>query len=378
MRLPVSVPLLFSLMPLVAQEPSAPADARGWINKGVAEFKAAQYPSAVEAFQKAVALNPNDISAHVYLGTALMSQYIPGAASPDNLEMVSKAESEFRHVLQAEPGNATALQSLATMMYQMAQGMPDADERLRKLGEAASWYEKLIEADPQNSVAYYSLGVIDWQRWYAAWMSMRTGLGMKPEAPGPLPDPARKVLKEHYSSMIEHGISNLEKALQIDPLYPDAMAYMNLLIRERADLADSPGEYRNEIGIADQWVQKALDARATQLRTVAEVPPPPPASPNATSQRIRVGENVQAANLIRKVQPIYPQAALDARIQGVVRFTAIIGRDGTIQSLQLVSGHPMLAEPARDAVGQWQYKPTLLNGSPVEVVTNIAVNFTLP
>ena len=371
MRLPVSVVLLLSLMPLAAQEPSAPADARGWIDKGLAEFKAAQFQSAAESFQKAVALNPNDISAHVYLGTALMSQYIPGAESPSNIELANNAEVEFGQALLAEPANVTALQSLATLRYQMAQGMTDTDERSRKLGEAASWYEKVVEADPQNKVAYYSLGVIDWQRWYAAWMSMRTGLGMKPEAPGPLPDPARKVLKEHYSSMIENGIANLEKALQIDPLYPDAMAYMNLLIRERADLADSPGEYRNEIGIADQWVQKALDARATQLRTVVQ-------SPNATPQRLRVGENVQAANLIRKVQPVYPQSALDARIQGVVHFKAIIGRDGTIQNLQFVSGHPMLVEPARTAVGQWQYRPTLLNGSPVEVVTDIAVNFTLP
>ena len=108
-------------------------------------------------------------------------------------------------------------------------------------------------------------------------------------------------------------------------------------------------------------------------------PPPPPVKEDkkATPSRIRVGGNVQAANLIRKITPIYPPLAKQARIQGVVRFTAIIGKDGTIQNLQLVSGHPLLVEAARQAVTQWQYKPTLLNGEPVEVVTQIDVNFTL-
>src|SRR6202022_1165201 len=92
-------------------------------------------------------------------------------------------------------------------------------------------------------------------------------------------------------------------------------------------------------------------------------------------QRIRVGGNVQQANLIRKVTPLYPPLAKQARIQGVVRFTAIIGKDGTIQNLQLVSGHPLLVAAAQQAVSQWQYKPTLLNGEPVEVVTHLALNF---
>lgn len=94
-------------------------------------------------------------------------------------------------------------------------------------------------------------------------------------------------------------------------------------------------------------------------------------------QRIRVGGNVQAANLIRKVTPQYPPLAKQARVQGTVKFQAIIGKDGTIQNLQLLTGHPLLVPAATDAVKQWLYKPTLLNGEPVEVVTQIDVNFTL-
>lgn len=111
--------------------------------------------------------------------------------------------------------------------------------------------------------------------------------------------------------------------------------------------------------------------------SAAPPPPPPVKKEEPKLTRIRVGGNVQAANLIRKITPVYPPLAKQARIQGTVRFTAIIGKDGTIQNLQLVSGHPLLVEAARQAVSQWQYKPTLLNGEPVEVVTQIDVNFTL-
>lgn len=112
----------------------------------------------------------------------------------------------------------------------------------------------------------------------------------------------------------------------------------------------------------------------------AAPPPPPPVKQEvkpATPQRIRVGGNVQAANLIRKITPQYPPLAKQARVQGTVKFQAIIGKDGTIQNLQLITGHPLLVPSATEAVKQWLYKPTLLNGEPVEVVTQIDVNFTL-
>ncbi|MBK5290627.1 MAG: energy transducer TonB, partial [Acidobacteriia bacterium] len=86
---------------------------------------------------------------------------------------------------------------------------------------------------------------------------------------------------------------------------------------------------------------------------------------------------VQAARLIRQPKPAYPPLARQARIQGVVRFTAVIGKDGAIANLQLISGHPLLVQSAQDAVKQWVYQPTLLNSEPVEVITQIDVNFTL-
>jgi protein TonB len=112
--------------------------------------------------------------------------------------------------------------------------------------------------------------------------------------------------------------------------------------------------------------------------TAAPPPPPPPPAPKAvTPSRIRVGGNVQQAKLIRQPKPIYPPLAKQARISGVVRLNAIIGKDGTIQNLTVASGHPLLIQAALEAVKQWVYQPTLLNGDAVEVVTQIDVNFTL-
>ena len=106
------------------------------------------------------------------------------------------------------------------------------------------------------------------------------------------------------------------------------------------------------------------------------VAPPPPPRP-VTPKRIRVGGNVQKARLINQPKPLYPPLAKQARIQGTVRLEAIIAKDGTIQQLRVVKGHPLLVQSALNAVRQWRYNPTVLNGQPVEVATTIDVHFTL-
>jgi protein TonB len=97
----------------------------------------------------------------------------------------------------------------------------------------------------------------------------------------------------------------------------------------------------------------------------------------ATPQRVRVSSGVQSGLLVRKVPPAYPPLARQARIQGTVILQAQISKEGNIENLQLISGHPMLAPAAIEAVKQWKYKPYLLNGEPVEVETQVQVNFTL-
>jgi protein TonB len=105
----------------------------------------------------------------------------------------------------------------------------------------------------------------------------------------------------------------------------------------------------------------------------SNLPPPPKVAPT----RQRVGGNVQQAKLINMIRPVYPPLAKQARISGTVRLQAIIAKDGSVIELQILSGHALLVQAALDAVRQWRYQPTLLNGEPVEVITTVDVVFTL-
>jgi hypothetical protein len=225
---------------------------RDALNHGVQAYKGAKYTEAVDDFKTAVQLDPDNTMPRLYLATAYMSQYIPGAVSPENVQLAKEAKDEFMKVLEKSPSDTTALASLASLSYQQAQSMPDLDQKLK------------------NKEGFYSLAVIDWIKWYAAWMRARADLGLKPEEPGPLKDKKVKAeLQEKYSAVIDDGIKNLQKALDIDPNYDDAMAYMNLLIREKADLDDSADQYKADIDSADKWVQKALDTKKAKAAKAA-------------------------------------------------------------------------------------------------------------
>lgn len=231
------------------------------INKGIAAFRNAKYGDAVEKFKEAAALDPSNPNARLYLATSYMSQWIPGAESPENLAFATMAKDEFMKVLDKDPKNTTALASLASLAYNQAGSLP-LDQKLEKFDEAAKWNKQLIEADPKNKEAYYSLGVIVWAKWYPALMTARANLHMKPEDPGPIKDKKVKdELKEKYGAMVDEGIADMQKALDIDKEYDDAMAYMNLLVRERADLMDNSDDYKKQVEVADGWVQKALDTK---------------------------------------------------------------------------------------------------------------------
>lgn len=132
-------------------------------------------------------------------------------------------------------------------------------------------------------------------------------------------------------------------------------------------------------GVAGGSIGGVLGGIIGSVPVVAPPPPPPAKKVEAvvTPQRVRVGGNVRPPRPIRQPSPIYPPLAKQARISGVVRLSAVISRDGTIQELKAISGHPLLIPAALEAVKQWLYEPTLLNGEPVEVDTQIDVTFTL-
>lgn len=292
-------------------------------------------------------------------GVEAFKQYKPGDNSPDNAAVAEHARDAFEEVLKIEPDNKTAVQYLATLAFQRAAVTIDAEEKNRRLDEARSLYQKLTAIDPRGKESWCSLGVIDWLKWSPTYMDALKHAGMKPDESRPIPDDKiRQDLRNSGGHLADDGIANLQKALEIDPQYAQALGYMNLFVRSRAYTDDTPEQFQKDIAEANDWAEKASKARPL---------------PN----RIRVGGNVEAANLIKKVVPKYPKEAKRAGIQATVRFQVIIGKDGHIQSVQLVSGDPALVQAAQDAVQQWVYKPTLLNGRPVEVVTVIDVNFTL-
>src|SRR5271163_2575059 len=151
---------------------------RDALNHGVQAYKGAHYTEAVDYFKNAVQLDPENTMPRLYLATAYMTQYIPGAESPENMQLAKEAKEEFLKVLDQDKGNSVALESLASLSYNQAQGMPDLDAKFKKLDEAREWYLKLIVADPKNKTGYYSLGVIDWLKAYPVRMTARSALGM--------------------------------------------------------------------------------------------------------------------------------------------------------------------------------------------------------
>ncbi len=358
-------------------------------------FRDARYLEALDAFQRAADLKPDDANIHLYLGTAYMQTWIPGAQTPENAAMAGRAEVEFKRVLELNPNDTTALASLTSLSFNEAAGLA-SEEKIRKLEESREWNARLLAIDPQDKEAQYWAGVIVWSEFYPALMTTRANARMRLSDPGPLPSAsARLELLSEYGQMVDDAIGHLRRAIEIDPQYDDAMAYLNLLIRERADyFRNTPEQYKSDIQEADSWVQRALDAKRQKAQSVqnaqsAPAPPPPEprasagdptagiansGPPNAVPQRIRIDGNVQTANLIRKVDPVCSPLATQARIQGIVKFTVIIAKDGTLQNVQVISGHPLLVPAALEAVKQWVYRPTLLNNMPVEVITQVDVN----
>jgi len=233
--------------------------ARDQLNKGVQAFKNAQYPQAVDDFKRAVEYDPTFATARLYLATAYMQQYIPGAESPENNQMATAAYDQFQKVLAQDPKNELAVASIASLLFNE-----------KKLDEAEQWNLKLIALNPKSKEAYYTLGVIAWTKALVSDGEARAKLGMKPEDPGPLKDKkVRAEVAAKNGPIVDQGIQFLNKALDLDKDYADAMAYENLLYRQKADLEDSSDAYMNDINKANEFFQKTIDTR----KAVAEKKP---------------------------------------------------------------------------------------------------------
>jgi tetratricopeptide (TPR) repeat protein len=245
--------------------------ARDHLNKGVAAMKTAKYKDATEHFKQAMALDPNWDVPKLYLATAYMSQWIPGAESAENKAFEDQARAGFLNVLQTSPNDKMALEYLASMAYSEAtSGTPSPEERLKKLDESADWHTKRVAVEP-NASSLYSLGVIAYTKFVPDFVAARNTLKMRMDDPGPLKDPKlRKELIDKHGAEIDTAMANLTKALEIDPEYDNAMVYMNILLRNKADTVDNKAEYDKLTTEADGWLAKSLETKKIKAARLAK------------------------------------------------------------------------------------------------------------
>jgi tetratricopeptide (TPR) repeat protein len=246
--------------------------ARDLLNKGVAAFKNGLYDAAIEDFKQAKDLDPGLMNARLYLATAYASQYIPGAPSDQNVRLGTQAVNEFKEVLQIEPTNISAIDGIGSIIFQMA-GQPYDP---KKFEESKSYHQKHIDLRPNDPEPYYWVGVIDWTLAFRANGELRAeynrnNIKKQVKDTDPLPASVRADYTAKFGAMVEEGITDLQKAIQVRPDYDDAMAYLNLLYRRKADMVESADERASLQKQADDLIDKVKEIKQKR----AEQPQPP-------------------------------------------------------------------------------------------------------
>lgn len=324
--------------------------ARDNINEGVRAYRAARYEVAIGYFQEAIRLDPRSTTAELYLATAYAQQFVPGPRSEQNEQFANKAIEGFGNVLKKEPNNVGAVAGLAGIYQNTQQHL-----------KAREYFVRLAELAPLNPTAFYQVGAVTWII---------------------VADKGSTQLPEEKERLIEEGLRHLDIALAIDQDYEEAMAYKNLLFREKAKLTSDETEKRALIVEADRWFNRALETRkknqqAGRSSATAPALPPPPPPPPPPPAVVRISQGAIERNLISRPEIVYPAEARQARIQGSVILEAFINKDGSVRNLRTISGHPLLIQAAMENAKLWRYQPILMNGQPTEVVTTITVNFQL-
>jgi tetratricopeptide (TPR) repeat protein len=219
----------FLAMLALASTSCAKLQARDNLNKGVRAFREAKYEEAVNYFKQATKLDPGYLDAEVYLGMAYLQQFIPNAESEESQKNADLAIETFNGILSREPNNVSAIAGLAYMYQNLVQ-----------LQKAREYYKKNAELAPTDPVPLYAVGSVDWLIVF--------------DKNNPPPEPEQLVL-------VDEGLSYLDKALAINPDYEEAMAYKNLLYREKARLTADEAAKAQLITQADEWFNKALETR---------------------------------------------------------------------------------------------------------------------
>ena len=249
--------------------------ARDKLNKGVEAYKAAHFDVAIDDFKDAKALDPSLTSARVFLATAYASQYIPGAPSPDNIRNGEQALAEYHEVLDSDSNNLTAIDGIGGILYNMAGGPPfDA----KKMEESKTYHEKHIQIKPDDPEPYYWIGVIDWSIAFRGNREVREEYNKTARKTitesDPMPAALATEFSTKYGATVDEGMTNLKKAIEVKPDYDDAMAYLNLLYRQKADMETSADARDTDVRMANDLVEKVRVIKQQRMLN----PPPAPAS----------------------------------------------------------------------------------------------------
>ncbi len=245
--------------------------ARDLLNQGVAAFKNGQYDDAIEKFKKAKDLDPDLINARLYLATAYAQQYIPNAPSEENVKRGKQAIQEYEEILAKDAKNLNAIDGIGSILFQMA-GQPFD---VKKFDESRSYHQKHIEIKPTDPEPYYWVGVIDWTLAFRANNEVRaeynrSNIRKQVKDTDPLPPKVRDQYAEKYAALVEEGIKSLDEAIKQRPDYDDAMAYLNLLYRRKADMVGSEQERAELLKEADDLVDKIKVIKQRKLESPSQ------------------------------------------------------------------------------------------------------------
>jgi tetratricopeptide (TPR) repeat protein len=234
--------------------------ARDQLNQGVASYRAAQYEDAIEHFNFAVHWDPDLKVARLYLATAYAQQYIPGVETPENVALATSALEQYSEVLRRDPASTTAVKGTAFLNMQ-----------LKRFDEAREAYKRAAAIDPEDPEAFYSVGVIDWTIVYRNVMGEKAGLKSKSEYAMVMSSACRALRTENLST-IEDGIAMLTRAIDLRKDYDDAMAYMNLLYRLRAEIqCGDKAAHAADVKKANEWSDLAMAARRKKAEAAAKL-----------------------------------------------------------------------------------------------------------
>lgn len=241
--------------------------ARDKLNKGVNAYKNAQFDVAIEDFKEAEKYDPTLTNAQLYLAAAYANQYIPGAPSPENVRNGQSAIDAYKAILQDKPDNLAAIDGIGSILFHI--GTSPYDEA--KLNESKSYQEKHIQLKADDPDPYYWIGVIDWSIAYRGNKDMRDAYNRTSKKQiketDPMPPALAKQFSEKYGSTIDDGVTQLQKAITLKSDYDDAMAYLNLVYRQKADMETTASARDADLQEADNLVDrvKAIKQKKANL-----------------------------------------------------------------------------------------------------------------